>query len=370
MIALTLQRVFDAGLTALVLLDLRYALREGLLSRISPAPEMRPVIVPARQHELRADLYLPGCAGRRGGVVLVPGFTEFGKEEPRVVWLARLLARIGFAVLVPDFLGLRSLRALETDVHDTVDSFRYLASLAPQVRPDRVGLIGFSYGAGPTLVAAADPAIARQVCFVISVGGYYDLADVIRFLTTGHFEWQEHRGHLLPSTHARGRFLLANLDLLRDEKDRQILAAAAKSLADGGWAEAAVPTAELTPWGSALHALLMNTDAKQVGGLITQLDPQVRDRIAFLSPSRVVGRLHAHLVIVHGVQDDFIPYTESLRLAAAAPARDRVHLAITRLLNHVDPTGLRLNPRTFLRVYLRELWQIARVVRFVVGQRR
>ena len=328
------------------------------------------MIVPAREHELRADLYLPGRAGRHGGVVLAPGFTELGKDEPRVVWLARLLARIGFAVLVPDFLGLRSLRALETDVGDMVDSFRTLASLGPRVRPDRVGLIGFSYGAGPTLVAAADPAIARQVCFVISVGGYYDLVDVIRFLTTGHFDWQGHRGHLLPSPHGRGRFLLANLDLLRDAKDRQILAAAAREVAEGDCTEAAIPTAELTRWGAALHALLMNSDPKQVKGLITQLDPQVRDRIAFLSPSRVIGRLHAHLVIVHGVHDDFIPYTESLRLAAAAPARDRVHLAITRLLNHVDPTGPGLDPRTFLRVYLRELWQIARVVNFVVAQRR
>lgn len=328
------------------------------------------MVVPTRQHELRADLYLPGRGGRHGGVVLAPGFTELGKDEPRVVWLARLLARIGFAVLVPDFLGLRSLKALETDVRDMVDSFRTLASLGPRVRPDRVGLIGFSYGAGPTLIAAADPAIARQVCFVISVGGYYDLVDVIRFLTTGHFDWQGNRGHLPPSPDARGRFLLANLDLLRDAKDREILAAAARDLAEGARREVAVPTAELTPWGAALHALLMNTDPTQVGGLIAQLDPQVRDRIAFLSPSRVVGRLHAHLVIVHGVQDDFIPYTESLRLAAAAPARDRVHLAITRLLNHVDPTGLRLNPRTFLRVYLRDLWRIARVVNFVVAQRR
>lgn len=370
MIARTFHRVIDAGLTALALFELRQALREGFLSRITPSPEVRPLAVPARQHELRADLYLPGRAGRHGGVVLAPGFTELGKDEPRVVWLARLLARVGFAVLVPDFLGLRSLRALETDVRDMVDSFRTLASLGPRVRPDRVGLIGFSYGAGPTLIAAADPAIARQVCFVISVGGYYDLVDVIRFLTTGHFDWQGHRGHLPPSPDARGRFLLANLDLLRDAKDREILAAAARDLADGGWSEAALPTAELTPWGAALHALLMNTDPKRVGGLVTQLDPQVRDRIAFLSPSRVVARLHAHLVIVHGVQDDFIPYTESLRLAAAAPARDRVHLAITRLLNHVDPTGPRLDPRTFLRVYLRELWQIARVVNFVVAQRR
>lgn len=369
MIARTLHRMSDAGLTALALFDLRHALREGLLSRICPPPDVRPVVVPARGSELHADLYLPGRPGRHGGLVLVPGFTELGKDDPRVVWLARLLTRIGFTVLAPDFLGLRSLRAREGDVHDMVDSFRYLASLGPRVRPDRLGLVGFSYGAGPTLIAATDPAIAKQVCFVVSFGGYYDLVDVIRFVTTGHFAWQGHGGHIPPNPHARGRFLLANLDLLRDEKDRQILAAAARELAEWDGREAAVPTDELTSWGASLHALLMNTDPERVGTLIEQLDPRVRDRIAFLSPSRVLGKLQAHLIIIHGLQDDFIPYTESLRLAAAAPMKNRVHLALTRLITHVDVAGPPMKRRRVFRVYLRELWEIARVVRFMVAQR-
>ncbi len=370
MIARTLHRVSDAGLTALALFDLRHALREGLLSRISPPPDVRTVIVPARHSDLKADLYLPGRPCRHGALVLVPGFTELGKDDPRIVWLARLLARIGFTVLTPDLLGLRSLRAREADVDDMVDSFRYLTSLGARIRPDRVGLLGFSYGAGPTIIAAADPAIASQVRFVISFGGYYDLVDVIRFVTTGHFAWQGHRGHIPPSPHARGRFLLANLDLLRDGKDREILAEVARGLTEGDWQGAAVPTGELSPWGTALHALLVNTDPERVGPLIEQLDPRIRERISFLSPSRVMGRLQAHLIIIHGLEDDFIPYTESLRLVAAAPMKDRVHLAITRLIIHVDVTGARLRPAIPLRMYLRQLWQITRVVGFMIAQRR
>jgi len=369
MIARTLHHISDVGLTALAIFDLRRALREGLLACLTRPPEVRGVIVPARQSELHADLYLPGRGGRHGALVLVPGFAELGKDDPRVVWLARLLARIGFAVLAPDFLGLRSLRAREADVDDMVDSFRYLVSLAPGVRPDHVGFVGFSYGAGPTIVAAADPAIAAQVRFVISFGGYYDLVDVIRFVTTGHFAWQGYRGHIPPSPHARGRFLLANLDLLQDEKDREILAAVARGLAEGNWQGGAVPTAELTQWGAALHALLMNTDPDRVESLIKRLHPRIQERIALLSPSCVIRRLRAHLVIIHGLQDDFIPYTESLRLATAAPIRDRVHLALTRFLTHVDVAEPPLRPRVFLSAYVREVWAVARVVRFLVAQR-
>lgn len=369
MIVRTLACLSDAGLTALALFDLRHVLREGLLSRVSPPPEVRPVVVSARDSAARTDLYLPGRAGQHGGLVLVPGFTELGKDDPRIVWLAHFLARIGFVVLVPDLLGLRSLQARETDVGDMVDSFRFLASQVPRVRPDRVGIMGISYGAGPALIAAADPSIADRVRFVISFGGYFDLVDVIRFVTTGHFAWQDHHGHIPPSPHARGRFLLANLDLARDLKDRKILEMAARKLLASDVEDPAPRIADLTPWGAALYALLMNADPARVEPLIAQLDPRVRERIAFLSPSRVVENLKAHLIIIHGRRDDFIPYTESLRLAAAAPAKDRLHLAITRLITHVDVTGPDLNSKAGLGMVLPDLWKVFRVVQFAVAQR-
>jgi dienelactone hydrolase len=48
-------------------------------------------------------------AGRRGGlsaVVLVNGATPLGRRHTRIRRLAKGLARAGFAVLVPDLLGM------------------------------------------------------------------------------------------------------------------------------------------------------------------------------------------------------------------------------------------------------------------------
>ncbi len=78
MIARNLQRVSNAGLTALALFDLRRACREGLLSCICRRPVVRSVVVPVRQSELRAALYLPGRDERHARLLPVPGFTEFG----------------------------------------------------------------------------------------------------------------------------------------------------------------------------------------------------------------------------------------------------------------------------------------------------
>jgi fermentation-respiration switch protein FrsA (DUF1100 family) len=63
--------------------------------------------------------------------------------------------------------------------------------------------------------------------------------------------------------------------------------------------------------------------------------PSVRDLLERLSPERVVGEIRARLVLVHGVDDPAIPYTESLRLAAARPEGTRV--VLVHLVEHVEP---------------------------------
>jgi len=359
----------DLGTAALALLELRHMLREGVLARVHRAPVVEHVLVPGQEAEIAADLYLPGACEARGGLVLVPGFTPQGKDDPRIVWLGRLVARTGFVVLVPDLPGLRSLHAREADVEGMVDSFRFLAGQGARVRPDRVGLMGISYGAGPTLIAAADPRIVAQVDFVLSLGGYFDLVDVIGFVTTGHYAWQDHRGYIPPSPHARGRFLLANLDLVQDQRDQEILGRVSQVLLNGG-GDPGVPDGDLSPWAASLLTLLMNGDPVRVRSLVERLDPRVRERITYLSPARVIDRVRAHLLVIHGLEDDFIPYTESLRLAAAAPDPARVRLAITRLLTHVDVVrpGLRTSAKT--GSVLGDVWRMFRVVHYAVTRRR
>ena len=369
MIARAIHHIQDAAQTALALLDFAHPLREGLLARLTAAPEVTPVRIPARRRELSGDLYRTPAGGARGGLILVHGLTEAGKDDPRIVWFGRLMARLGFAVLVPEFPGLRALQARDADVDEIADSVRFLTSLGPLVRADRVGLAGFSYVAGPTLIAATDPAIASRIGFVASVGGYYDLVNVIRFVTTGHFAHRDIQGWLPPNQVARWGFLQSNLELLRDPKDRRILEAIARARAAGATAGGVPPLDGLSPWGRALYGLLTNEDPDRVASLIEELDPLVRAQIAYLSLARVVGRLRADLVIIHGAQDDFIPYTESLRLAEAAPEPPRVHLVITRLLGHMDRVRPPRRPWRLPDLPLAEIWRLARMMRFVLAQR-
>ena len=98
---------------------------------------------------------------RREGsaLVLVHGYAPAGKDEPRVRQAAALLARAGYDVAVPTIPGLTRGRLRPEDVRPVV------ATLA--ARPLPTAIVAVSVGAGPALLAAADPAVRDRARVVL-----------------------------------------------------------------------------------------------------------------------------------------------------------------------------------------------------------
>jgi pimeloyl-ACP methyl ester carboxylesterase len=230
--------------------------------------------------------------GAAGGapLVLVHGYAPAGKDEPRVQEAAALLARAGFDVAVPTIPGLTRGRLRPADVRPVV------ATLAARAGPTVV--VAVSVGAGPALLAAADPAVRDRVGVVLSLGGYASAPELLRFFVTGEYAWQDVRGRVTHEPAVVRSFLQANADLL-DTPAREALA-----------------------------------DPDRAAAALAAPSPAVTDLLAALSPERVAAKIAARLVLVHGVDDRAVPYTESLRLAAARPARTRV--VLVHLLDHVE----------------------------------
>jgi len=72
-------------------------------------------------------------------------------------------------------------------------------------------------------MAAAHPSIRNQVKFITSFGGYYDPINVIRFITTGYYEYRDEKGFLRPEPYGKWVFFVNNLDYVERESDRKIL---------------------------------------------------------------------------------------------------------------------------------------------------
>jgi fermentation-respiration switch protein FrsA (DUF1100 family) len=361
-------------LTALFLWDLLdegtvHAPDRGALAWVTSAPTVERLQIPRAGEAIIADLYYPADRKRRAAILLTHGIIEAGKDDPRLVRFARSLARSGFVVLVPELRGMKSFRILLGDVDDIVTSFRALASLE-LVDKEKIGLLGFSYGAGPTFMAAVDPSIRRQVKFLVSFGGYYDPVNVIRFITTGHYEYRDERGFLKPEPYRKWLFFMNHLEYVESHRDRSILREVFEKEEKGRRGEIGALIEGLSPPGRALYELLINEEPARVEELVGKIDAGVRDHLERLSMVRVIPLVNAYLLVGHGSTDPLIPYTESLRLADAAQDKERVHVAIIKLFTHVDPSRKSFFAKEFLTVYLPSLLKFYYLIYDLLSQQR
>jgi hypothetical protein len=260
-----------------------------LLSGVTLPPAREPLPVAG----LDADLYRASPPGGGASLVLVHGVTPAGKDDPQVRAAAVLLGRLGFDVAVPTVTGLAQGRLRPDDVTPVVAS---IAALRPPV-----AMIGVSVGAGPALLAAADARVRDRVRIVLSLGGYASAPHLVRFYLTGAHAWGASRGRVRHDPALVRHFVAANADLLG------LSAEVAAALAPG-----------------------------RLAALVDRPPPPLADLLTALSPAAVAPHIRARLVLVHGRDDPAVPYTESLRLAAAR-AHDTT-LILVDSLHHVEPT--------------------------------
>jgi pimeloyl-ACP methyl ester carboxylesterase len=138
---------------------------------------------------------------------------------------------------------------------------------------------------------------------VLALGGYASAVELLRYTLTGAYAFAEHSGRAALHEEAIAQFARANTEVV-DGTGRR---------------------------------LVDNRDPVAFDGLVDALPRPTRELLDALSPGRVLGGLHAPLFLVHGRQDPAVPFTESLRLRAAALAAGRpVRAAIVGAVGHVE----------------------------------
>jgi alpha-beta hydrolase superfamily lysophospholipase len=286
-----------------------------------------------------ADVYLPEDAVR-AALVLVAGAAEGGRRDSRLVEFAGSLARSGFAVVVPDIPALRDLRLTPDSVSDisaSVDFLRSGSHTAPYLNPDsRLGIGAFSVAAGLAMLAALDPESGGEIDFLLLVGGYYDLQRTLGFLTTGRYEREDMRLEMTPDAYGKWVYALSHAQSLRRASDRATLAEVARARLADPDADTGQLVARLGPEGRAVYDFIVNRDPERVPELIGRLPGNVRSEIAALDlAGRDLSGLEAELILVHGLDDNIIPYGESVALARSIPPK-QARLYLLQGLHHVD----------------------------------
>ena len=316
-----------------VLKDIQARGAPSELKERTPAPSRSVTAFRAGDRDLAADLYHPNQP-IGAHLVLVPGFTRHGKDDARVVDLATTFARARFLVMVPDLIGAREERVRPEDAADIADAIAHHGAASP------AGVFAISYAVG-LAVQASERAHARdRLGFLVGLGGYYDIADAVGFITTGKYRWPGEGAWRdgRPSPVAKWAFLASNLEPIENPFDREALRAIAERRRAAPDATIDDLTSGLGPDGRALLDLLANTDIARVEPLIAALPAALRRHMeSFALAGRDLAHLKGRLILIHGSADALIPHTESIALARAVPDTE---LFVIEGFSHIDPRGL------------------------------
>ena len=306
------------------------------------------------------DLYLPhGFAlddhSAATGMVLVPGASQGGKDEPLLIAFAEILANAGYVVLVPDLPGLRNQQVSPSHADDIADAANYLSS---RLGGAKVAVAAISYAVGPAVLAATLPDGAASIALVLGIGGYYDATATTIYITTGNIRaadgsWEARA----PNAYGKWVFVWSNLGRIASAKDRALLDTLVRRKFDDPEAPVDDLVGALGPEGNAVWQLLANGDPERVPDLIGTLPPRIRAALEGLDLSRRdLSSIPAELLLVHGADDPILPPEGSIALAAAVP-HSELHLIDS--LSHVE-----LSLRS-----LDDVWSIYRACWSLIGWR-
>jgi dienelactone hydrolase len=318
------------------------------LNLVSEAPRRSSVPYRAGTDDL-GELWLPSWASAEspsGGVLLVFGVNNVGRNHPVIERVADGLARSGVAVFIPDSRTLLDGRLEAGEVDGVVQAFELLAA-RPEVDRSRLGIFGVSVGGSLALLAAGDPRIAGDIRWLNAFGAYADASTYLASVAA--HAYAEPEGPATPWTPtplAREVYLRLLLDQLGDSPDRRRLEAAFEDTileADRPPPDIPLRRSLETDVARSIHDLLTAASLEDADAAIARLPTSIGATIDALSPVRHLDAVRADIHLMHDTADRHVPFVESRTLASALAERGRLagHTEF-RLFDHVQPDDLDL----------------------------
>jgi pimeloyl-ACP methyl ester carboxylesterase len=287
-----------------------------------------------RGQAIPARVYLPRGVAFAPGIVVVHGMHELGIDEPRLVSFARSLAASGFFVMTPLVPGIADYR-VQAESADVIGSAA--RAFAQQLEVPKVGIFAISFSGGLALLAASDPQYASAVAWVASIGGYYDLAHVLRFFATGAAVRPDGSVERL-QPHEYGS-LIVIYDEPQDffsPHDAPLAHDALKLLLHDQGKASEELTRQMTPAGQQIMQEIYQKHRESLTPAILAEINQRSEQLAAASPAGHLRFLQAPVLLLHGSDDTIIPPAEMLWLKRDIPQDNLVDALESPAIGHVE----------------------------------
>lgn len=335
----------------------------------APSSIARDSVVIEGARAVKAHVYAPSSAPR-GVWVVAPGLHFLGPDDPRLDRFCRILAASGTLVVAPFLPDHVALRVSPRTTDDLEAVVAHATRISTRERLPPPALFSISFGSQPAIaLAARDVELSALVLF----GGFAEFETSVRFCLTGRATYANEALSLPHDPLNAPVVWLHLLDHLDLDCNRVRVESAFRTMVTRTWgrAELKLPGAR----DAIAHDIAASLDERDRAvfllgcGLADRaraaqhLDAalaRLGDAYAFTDPRPHLAKLRAPIAIVHGRDDDVIPWFEAEKLRAALPQGHPHRMLVTGLYGH---TGA---GKFDLRVLGRELATMIAVVRSLV----
>lgn len=288
------------------------------------------VTIPSPNGPIRARIYSPAKDANAPGLVFVHGLNHQGIDEIKMRRFATWKAASGIRVLTPDMPELRAYRIKSSSIDIMGESARWFA----QQTGHPVTLMGVSFAGGMALMAAARPAYASSVKTVLVVGGYDDLARLAHFYVTGNEPRPDGSIETAQPNHFGAPLLeyMALAYLVPAEDRAAIEPVLSDVLFDGHPLTPEMESTLSSTQRSELEYLLAHPPGRS---RLLQLAKQDAAELASVSPHGHLADLSAHVFVLHGLDDNYIPSAEAEWTAHDLPPGKLDAILITPIISHI-----------------------------------
>lgn len=314
---------------------------------------------------LPARVYRPSAhRGRLPGWLVLHGLTRTGTNHPGLHRFTTALAASGSLVFVPEIPEWRDLRVAPALTIETIRSAVRALQKRDDVVHERVGLLGFSFGATQALIAATDPEIAAMLHGMAAWGGYADVGALFEFGMTGTHQLDGITYRIQPDPY--GSWIMAGNYLTSvpgHEGDGEVahevqaLAIAAGDTGFYAWdpvfdAQKHEARQRLRPAQRELFDMIapLTTDTadpsprklelgRALAAAAVRVDP-------LLDPQPFLSRTTVPVLLAHGRDDRVIPFTQSILLQRSIPSAVLRRCTVTGLFAHSGGTIQGMPART------------------------
>jgi pimeloyl-ACP methyl ester carboxylesterase len=316
---------------------------------------------------MQVRIYRP-ARGIRSTFLIAPGLHPACADDPRMDRFCRVLTCAGHQVVVPYIPDFRALVPTARAKHDFLRAFDALPRWTgePAARPRRPVVFSISFGSllAFSLAAARPGAIERLIVF----GGYADLRETLRFSLTGEVGSGRRAARDPLNQPVVLMNLLAHLEPPVGEAAAAAVAAAWRRYVERTWGRPelkrdrrfAAVAEELAPSvPAAVRELFLVGTGALPGAPALALAALDRFDARALDPSPYLPRITGPVDLVHGLDDDVIPFEHAHALAARlSNASVRVH--VTGTYGHTGASRA-------LAASLREIATLLRVLRLLAA---